>query len=278
MSEKWEVTEPRVLDIGDEGERVRQLTVGLVGGRVDVVTHDAPTARLEIEEVVGRPLRISWDGRKLKILQINESGESLWSTIKNFTGNRGADQARISVAVPRETKTSVSTVSASSLVSGLRAELKANTVSGGVTVDDIEGDTSLNTVSGSVEAHALTGSLRTNAVSGEVTVHSSRIDPIKLNTVSGDITLDLLSGHADVKSNSVSGDVTIRIPADDGYAMTVHSTTGHAIADGVEMSGKQGRKGGRLTDGDEALTLTANSVSGDVVVLRAGGLDLSKEA
>src|SRR5699024_2025383 len=120
--------------------------------------------------------------------------------------------------------------------------------------------------------------LRTNAVSGEVTVHSSRLDPIKLNTVSGDITLDLLSGHCEVKSNSVSGDVTIRIPSGSGYAVTAHSTSGHAIADGVELSGKPGRKGGQLSDGDEALKLTANSVSGDVVILRADGLDLGKEA
>jgi len=33
-----------------------------VGGRVDVVTHtDSPTARVEIAEVTGGPIRVRWD-------------------------------------------------------------------------------------------------------------------------------------------------------------------------------------------------------------------------
>src|SRR5699024_10972205 len=136
----------------------------------------------------------------------------------------------------------------------------------------------LNTVSGSIEAHGLSGSLKTNAVSGENTVHRSTLDPIKLHTVSGDITLDLASARSTVKSNSVSGNVTIRVPAGSGYAVRAHSTSDHAIADGVELSGKPGRKGGELRDGDGALQVTANSVSGDVVLLRAEGPELSKEA
>ncbi len=278
MSEKWEISEPRVLDIGDEGERVHQLTVGMVGGHVDVVTHDEPTAQVEVHEVIGRPLRVTWDGHKLKILQINETGESLWTSLKSLAANRGKDAARVSIAIPRDAATSISTVSAGSLISGLRADLKANTVSGEMTVDGIEGSSSLNTVTGTIEGHGLVGGLKTNTVSGEVTVHSSRLDPIKLNTVSGDITLDLLKGRAAVKSNSVSGDVTIRVPDGCGYVVAAHSTSGHVIADGVDLSGQPGRKGGQLTDGDGALKLTANSVSGDVVVLRGEGIDLGKEA
>ena len=47
--QEWRIEGPEVLDIGDENERVGKLEVGIVGGRVDVVTHDdSPTARLEV--------------------------------------------------------------------------------------------------------------------------------------------------------------------------------------------------------------------------------------
>ena len=67
MAEQWTIEEPRVLDVGGEGERVRALKVGLVGGRVDVVTHDdSPAARIEVSEVKGQPVLVRWDGSTLK--------------------------------------------------------------------------------------------------------------------------------------------------------------------------------------------------------------------
>ena len=55
-AQEWRIEGPRVLDIGGEGERVERLEVGIVAGRVDVVTHDdSPTARVEVTEVEGLP-------------------------------------------------------------------------------------------------------------------------------------------------------------------------------------------------------------------------------
>ena len=57
MAQEWQIDGPKVLDIGDEFETVSKLKIGLVAGRVDIVTHDdSPTARLEVHEVEGRPL------------------------------------------------------------------------------------------------------------------------------------------------------------------------------------------------------------------------------
>ena len=58
MAQEWQIDGPKVLDIGDENERVGKLKLGLVAGRVDIVTHDdSPTARLEVHEVKGSPCR-----------------------------------------------------------------------------------------------------------------------------------------------------------------------------------------------------------------------------
>lgn len=267
MAQEWELDGPKVLDVGGEGERVDALSVGLVGGHVDVVTHDSPTAQVEVQEVVGPPLKVSWNGRKLEISHVKSNGANLWDTLKNFGGSMQI-RARVAVAIPRDARTDVNTVSAGAVVSGIHSRTSLNTVSGDITADDIDGRIEINGVSGTFEGHNLRGRLEANTVSGSMTVHDSVLDPIELNGVSGDITLDLTNQRATVESNTVSGDVTVRVPAGGGYRVNVSTMSGTAIVDGVKLGGKWHR-GGEARDGDESLRMSASSVSGDVVVLRA---------
>lgn len=280
MAQQWELDGPKVLDVGGEGERVQSLSVTLVGGHVDVVAHDAPTAQVEVQEVVGRPLKVSWNGRKLKITHLKSDGGDVWATLKSFGGS-GETRAMVSVAVPRDARTDVNTVSAGAVVSGIHARTSINTVSGDATADGLDGRIEINGVSGTFEGRSLSGRLEANTVSGAMTVHHSALDPIELNGVSGDITLDLTERHTKVESNTVSGDVTVRVPAGGGYRVNVSTMSGAAIVDGMKLGGKWVR-GGEARDGDEALRLEASSVSGDVVVLRAeptgGGPSLAKDS
>ena len=267
MAQQWEIDGPKVLDIGGEGERVDRLTVGLVGGHVDVVTHDAPTAQVEVQEVVGPPLKVNWNGHKLEISHVKHDG-NLWETLKSFGGGSTQIRARVSVAIPRDARTDINTVSAGAVVSGIHARTSLNTVSGDVTADDIDGRMEINGVSGTFEGRKLCGRLEANTVSGNITVQDSVLDPVELNGVSGDITLDLTNSSMRVESNTVSGNVTVRVPAGGGYRVKVSTMSGAAIVDGMKLGGKWHR-GGEARDGDEALRIEASSVSGDVVVLRA---------
>ena len=271
MAQEWQIEGPKVLDIGDEDERVGRLKLGLVAGRVDIVTHDdSPTARLEVHEVSGRPLLVSWDGWTLKITHVKEKDGSLWDSLTSLTQDKGRRRARVSISVPRKTQISASTVSAEALVNGVHAKVKANTVSGSLTLVDIVGDVDANTVTGEIECHGLDGDFKGNSISGPVTVEASRMGQVRLNTVSGDITLDLTDGRAQIQSNSVSGDVTVRIPRGGGYDVAAHTASGHVVIDGQSMHGESPyTRGGELSDGDKALVIKANSVSGNVVVLRA---------
>jgi hypothetical protein len=270
MAQEWQIDGPKVLDIGDEFEKVSKLKVGLVAGRVDIVTHDdSPTARLEVHEVKGQPLLVSWDGWTLKVTHVKNKDASLWDSVMSFT--QGRRSARVSISVPATTDIDASTASAEALINGVRAAVRANTVSGSLTLDDIVGDVFANTVTGDIECHALTGDFRGNSVSGALTVQASCLGQIKLNTVSGDIALDLTHGRAQIQSNSVSGDVTVRIPAGGGYDVAAHTASGHVVIDGQSMSAPY-QGGGQLSDGDKALVVKANSVSGNVVVLRAPGI------
>jgi len=274
MTQEWQIDGPKVLDIGDENETVRKLKLGLVAGRVDIVTHeDSPTARLEVHEVSGKPLLVRWDGATLKISHVKDKDGSLWESVKSLGTDKGRRSARLSLSVPATTDISASTVSAEALINGVRATVKANTVTGSLTLDDIVGDVDANTVSGDIECHALDGDFKGNSVSGALTVQASRLRQVKLNTVSGDITLDLTDGRAQIQSNSVSGDVTVRIPAGGGYDVAAHTASGHVVIDGKSMNSQAPyQRGGQLSDGDKALVIKANSVSGNVVVLRATGV------
>jgi len=271
MTQEWQIDGPKVLDIGDENETVTKLKLGLVAGRVDIVTHDdSPTARIEVHEVQGKPLLVTWDGSTLKVTHVKDKDGSLWDSVKLIGTDKGKRMARVSISVPAGTDINASTVSAEALINGVRATVKANTVSGSLTLDDIVGNVNANTVSGEIECHALEGDFKGNSVSGALTVQGSRLSQISLNTVSGDIALDLTDGRAQIQSNSVSGDVTVRIPQGGGYDVAAHTASGHVVIDGKSVRGYGPHQGGgQLSDGDKALVIKANSLSGNVVVLRA---------
>ena len=268
MSEEWSIDSPRVLDIGGADERVRRLSVAVVGGRVDVVTHaDSPTARVEVTQVEGAPLKVTWDGEKLKITH-GVDAERILDRVRRAFDGLERHRAVISISVPEDAQATLSTVSAAGLLAGLRAGARANTVSGSITIDDIAGAVDVNTVTGEVECGNVRGPLKVHSVSGSVTAQHSDAPEVSITTVSGDVTLDLVNATALIKSTSVSGDVTVRAPHG-GYDVTANTATGQVVIDGRAID-KHSRPGGnRLTDGDGGLQLKANAVSGNVVVLRA---------
>ena len=270
MAQEWTLDSPRVLDIGGEGERVSRLSVAVVGGQVDVVTHtDSPTARLEVSAIRGTPLRVVWDGSLLKITHGVE-GDTILGKLRQSVEWFDRNRVTLSLSVPEEAVTSVSTVSASGLLAGLRAGAKVNTVSGTMTLDDVTGPVDVNTVSGEVECGNLHGLLKVNSVSGAVTARHSDLEEVGIHTVSGDVTLDLTNAGPTISSSSVSGDVTVRAPHH-GYDVKASTATGSVVIDGLTIDRNSRRNGGRLTAGDGGLRLKANAVSGDVVVLQPSG-------
>jgi hypothetical protein len=199
---------PRVIDVGSDRERVEKVVVGIIGGRVNVVTHDdGYGARVEVSNVEGLPLRVSWDGRTLKVMHTKDGGSTVLDTLRRLVEQVSGQHADVSISVPASARATVSTVTAPIVVSGLRRGLAANTVSGEMTISDVQGRSTINTVSGATECADLVGDAKINSVSGSVTVQSSDIPRARINTVSGEVALDLVNTHLDVQSSSVTGDV-----------------------------------------------------------------------
>lgn len=268
MGEEWIIEGPRVIDVGGDGERVRELSVAVVGGHVDVVTHnDSPTARVEVTSIKGRPLKVEWDGAKLKVNH-GIDAKRILDRLRGALDTLDRNRVTLSISIPEEARTTVSSVSASSLLAGMRSGANAHTVSGTMTLDDITGSVDINTVSGEVECLDLAGDLTVNTVSGAVTAQHSTLSSVSVNTVSGDVTLDLENDRSKISSNSVSGDVTVRT-RHDGYDVRGASATGQVVVAGQSVSKQQQRRGERVRAGDGGVHLDANAVSGNVVLLQA---------
>jgi len=272
--EKWIIHpgETRVIDIED----VRKLKIGLVGGQIDVIAHDEPGVRIEVHAVTIKDLRIEASGDLVEIDHPQLRWDNFLEVFRNF-GVSGP-KAEISVAVPRDIALTLGVVSASALVSGLRSDAKLNTVSGDIIADGITGDVSVNAVSGDVNIRGLDGTLNANSVSGDVAATGS-LRKATIDTVSGAVLVDTTGDAQGVSLNSVSANATIRLDEGLPANYAIRTVGGRVQVDGIVRSGQGsittnytgsiGELSGSFVD------VRANSVSGDVTVLRRAAIAAS---
>lgn len=275
-----QIDHPHQQSFGGADQPVDSVSVIVPAGSIDVVTHSDPHwAHLDVHEVAGAPISVTFEGGALKVEQFKDADGQVWGALKGFLGGTfgaafGASAAnllgRITLTVPSSAKVSVKTVTADILVGGVEGGVGVHTVSGTITLDRLAGNADVNTVSGDAEAASCTGELKVKTVAGRVTVQDSALRSCKLNSVSGSAAIDLSTGPSLVTANAVSGDLTIRMPAHTGYDATVASTSGHVVVDGHSLRSDDGKRGGRSHEGDRSVAIKARTVSGNVVVLRTG--------
>jgi hypothetical protein len=160
--EKWLIDGAKVIDI----EQVSKLKVSLVGGKVDIVGHDEPGARVEVHSVSGKELKISIDGG---VLEIDHPQLSWDNFLEVFSSFRGTAKADVSIMVPRDIALTFGVVSASALISGLTTDATISTVSGDLVIDGLTGNLQLNGVSGEIAVSNHTGKVGSRTVSGDIT-------------------------------------------------------------------------------------------------------------
>ncbi|WP_406173314.1 DUF4097 family beta strand repeat-containing protein [Streptomyces sp. NBC_00996] len=265
MSE-WSVTEPRKLTFDDP---VTALHVRVVDGTVNVVGTDEGSARLEVSEVEGPPLRVTQRDGTLTVAY-----EDLpWKGFLKWLDSKGwRRHVVVSLAVPTGTRVEVGVVGAAAVVSGVDARVEVKGVTGDTTLVRIAGPVRVGTVSGSLEAQAVTGDLRFNSVSGDLTVVEGSGSSVRADSVSGSMIVDLDAAGTptDVQLTNVSGEIAIRLPhpADaEVEANTASGTVSSAFED-LRVSGQWGAKKitGRLGAGNGRLK--AMTASGSIALLR----------
>lgn len=262
--EKWVIQpgETRVIDIAD----VARLKASLVGGQIDVVGHDEDHVRVEIHSVAVKELRVEVTGSELEV----DHPQVRWDNFIKAFGHFGSSgpRAEVSVAVPRHLELSLGVVSASVLVAGVAGDATINTVSGDVLVDGLSGDLNTHAVSGDIQVRGLVGDFSSDMVSGDIAV-SGEVREADVNTVSGSIFIDAAGPLQEASINSVSGSTTLRLDDDYAAKYNIHTLSGRVQLDGVSRSknyeGHAGALSGMFAD------VRANSVGGDITVLRRGG-------
>ncbi|MEO6310135.1 MAG: hypothetical protein ABIO33_05575 [Leifsonia sp.] len=262
--EKWLVSpgQTKVIDV----ELVRQLKVSLIAGRVDVIGHDEPGARVTVHSVSGKDLKISMDGDLLEI----DHPQLRWDNfIEVFTSFRGTARADVSIMVPRDVALKFGVISAEALVSGLANDARISTVSGDIVIDAVTGDLELNGVSGEFSVRSHTGDISAHTVSGDVTA-SGDIRRFNADGVAGNIFVDIDGVPDRINTNLVSGNLTVRLGADVAARYRINTVSGTLQLDDHTVRGTLG-KGYDGSTGDLSgawLELNAKSVSGDVSVVR----------
>ena len=260
--QKWLVDGPRIIDVHD----VRALKVGLVAGRVDIVGHDEPGARVEVHSVDGKPIKVSIEGDVLEVDHPQLNWENFIDVFRYF---RGHARAEVSILVPRDVELKLGVVSASAVISGLRKGGRISTVSGEAVIDDTTGVLDLNAVSGELSVRDHRGTVNARTVGGDIAA-TGDITNFSGDTVSGSILLDLSGIPDTARVNTVSGDVTMRLAPGVPAEYRINTVSGRLRLDDSEITGVVGGYTGKYGQLDGSwLEFKANTVSGDISVLHA---------
>lgn len=260
--EKWLVTGEKIIDV----ETVRKLKVSLIAGKVDIIGHDEPTARIEVHSVSGKELKVSIDGDTLEIDHPQLSWDNFLEVFASFKGNARAD---VSIMVPRDIELKFGVVSATTLISGLTEDATISTVSGDIVVDSVYGDLQLNGVSGEMAVRNHYGGIAARTISGDVTA-SGEIMKFSADTVAGDVFLDITGTPDEIRVNTVSGNITTRLAPGVPAQYKINTVSGRLQLDDSQISGVRGSYTGKYGELDKNwLEFRANTVSGNVSVLHA---------
>ncbi|OIV35496.1 hypothetical protein BIV57_21090 [Mangrovactinospora gilvigrisea] len=272
---EWTVDADEKLTFDDV--EITELNVRIVGGAVNVVPTDGP-ARLEVTEIVGPPLIVRQDGRRLTVTYQDLTWGGIGKWLENFGWSQhNRRHAVVSVAVPRKAAAMVGVVTGDATVGGLQGPVSVNGVSGELTINQLANRVDAHTVSGRITARAVTGDLSCNTVSGDVTVFEGG-GSVKAHSVSGVLTIDVADPGTTpvdqrptrIELNSVSGEIAVRLPHPTDASVEAQSTGGRVASafDELRMSGGFGLKKltGRLGEGRGKLV--ANSVSGSITLLK----------
>ena len=232
IKEEWSAKDLQELQIGTSATDIQ----------LRVVDSDKISIQLDGHYKKEEPLQIVKQHNKL-ILQVEESNAQnlMFNTLQNSVRTK-----ELLVMIPAKlTLVLLKTTSGDiSLASANIEQLVASTVSGDIAID-----------------HSHLQSVSLTTVSGDMHV-SNQAEQLQLNSVSGDIRINLVNSDVSFAANTVSGDVAI------SFATAPDVTVNYSTVSGsIKISGVPGAlvEGGSLKTklGSGAGTLQVKTISGD---------------
>jgi hypothetical protein len=257
---RWTIDSPRTLDLPD----IAAFRVRVVSGSVAVLASQDPPS-LDVASLTGQPLLVTHEAGILTITYEDLQPGGLLGWLHPHKHS-----ADVTVMVPTGCPTQVSVVNASTILSGISANISAKSVSGDITLDGVTGSVDAKTVSGAVEARGLDGDLAFNSVSGDLTLVGGAVRRLAARTVSGQVTADIeVPEGGGLKVSTVSGQVAVRVPASASARVDLRSASGrlHSGFDRISSAPGPGPAAMRGTLGSGSASISLISITGDVTLL-----------
>jgi DUF4097 and DUF4098 domain-containing protein YvlB len=138
-------------------------------------------------------------------------------------------------------------------------QLKCDSGSGDVRVRVVSGNASVSTGSGDIMIDQVTGDAQLRSGSGDLLLQEAAGD-VSANSASGDLHVGRV-GIGRLSANTASGDIHVGVVAGTPTYLDIRTMTGdvHSSLEGTDTP----------AEGEETLTLQANSASGDITLVHA---------
>jgi hypothetical protein len=236
----------------------------VISGSVAVLaSQDQPS--LDVASLSGQPLLVTHEAGILTVTyeDLQPGGLRGWLRPQRHSVD-------VTITVPPGCPTQVGVVNASTIVSGISANISAKSVSGDITLDGVTGSVDVKTVSGDLEARDLDGDLAFNSVSGDLTLADSAVGNLSARALSGQMTADIdVREGGGLRVSTVSGDVSVRVPFSASAKVDLRSTSGRLRSNFEPLSPAPapGRAVLTATLGSGSASIAVTSMTGDVTLL-----------
>lgn len=153
-------------------------------------------------------------------------------------------------------------------------EASASTVSGDIAFDDVTASdkVKITTTSGSISAtNTNAAELEVDTTSGDCQYEGSANQRAKVNTISGEISLNLAACPGEASMSSVSGDLRLEMAQVQGFTMDYSAVSGEFYSDfpGTQRTGE--RSGSLKYNGGTGAQLRMSTTSGDMHLIHSQG-------
>lgn len=265
---------------------IEEISLSLISQ--DVYIYESNDDKLYIKHYANKnlvekeKLQVIRKGNKVSITKQDKINFNL------FNFNRWGLNEQVEVYIPVSYKGNLDsrTVSGELELSGLTLdELSCHSTSGEIKLRDIKAkELSVNEVSGDLELNNVEAeSIRTKTTSGDVTIKNVKIDRIKasqvsgnfemkgigkqleLNSISGEIEIDLDEMANEVQMETVSGDIELNIPENNGFELIFNTVSGD-IKSNFDLLGSIKTKGNKYIYENGESQMSIRTTSGDLEI------------
>ncbi len=203
----------RTLDVQEQG----RVDIDVMDGSIIIKGWDKPQVRVVGDVPINEHnFTFKTKGDRTKIEHSGEHG--FWNR------SRSGSYAKLTIYAPRNSNFRVDGTSTGYELHNIAGQVRVNTMSGDIELDGGTGSVELESVSGDVIVKGASGRLNLSSVSGDIEA-SGKAQQFDAQTVSGSIRAKIGKSN-DIKLESISGDIEIQLELDEDARLLAGTVSG----------------------------------------------------